>query len=183
MPIALLTRGVVTSALSLLVTAAAVGGCKGGAMPASNSVQPPGGTAPPPAGAEPAAHLSATNVVPYDTTGEPALDPATITPSMIAQGRRIYAGRGSGGASCFSCHGLNAEGTKSGPRLAHADWIDADGSYGSIVRVIVNGVPHPRAFSNPMPQLGAAVLSYDQVKAVAAYVYSLNRSKPRAVAH
>jgi len=137
---------------------------------------PPSRTAGPPLGETPTAQMSPTNVVPYDTAGEAAASTADITPAVIAEGKRIFLGHGPGASSCAVCHGENGEGTKAGPRLVKADWIDADGSYGSIIRVVINGVPHPRAYPNPMPAYGgAAAMSFDQVKAVAAYVYSLNK--------
>jgi mono/diheme cytochrome c family protein len=129
-----------------------------------------------PSNPETHATLSAANVPSYDTAGEAAMSASAITPALIAQGRTIYSGHGAGSASCFSCHGANAEGTKAGPHLRRADWIDADGSYGSIVRLIINGVPHPRAFPNPMPAYGGGVMTFEEVKAVGAYVYSLNHA-------
>jgi len=129
-----------------------------------------------PSNPETHATLSAANVPSYDTAGEAAMSVAAITPALIAQGRTIYSGHGAGSASCFSCHGANAEGTSAGPHLRRADWIDADGSYGSIVRLIINGVPHPRAFPNTMPAYGGGVMTFEEVKAVGAYVYSLNHA-------
>jgi mono/diheme cytochrome c family protein len=38
---------------------------------------------------------------------------------------------------------------------------------------VTNGVPQPKEHPAPMPPKGGAQLSDDQVKAVAAYVYSL----------
>jgi|GEM_PF-2764089 mono/diheme cytochrome c family protein len=142
----------------------------------TKSPPPANGFAGAPSNPETHATLSAANVPSYDTAGEAAMSVSAITPALIAQGRTIYSGHGAGSASCFSCHGANAEGTTAGPHLRRADWIDADGSYGSIVRLIINGVPHPRAFPNPMPAYGGGVMTFEEVKAVAAYVYSLNHA-------
>jgi mono/diheme cytochrome c family protein len=40
--------------------------------------------------------------------------------------------------------------------------------------VVRNGVPQPKQFPAPMPAMGGAPLSDEQVRAVAAYVYSIS---------
>jgi mono/diheme cytochrome c family protein len=59
------------------------------------------------------------------------------------------------------------------PDLTDAQWLNVDGSYGSIAGLVRSGVPKPKEHSAPMPALGGAPLSGAQVCAVAAYVYSL----------
>jgi hypothetical protein len=76
---------------------------------------------------------------------------------------------------------MQGVGTRNGPTLADSAWLQIDGSYTEIVRIITEGVPmarikdsthtlemHPRGgLQNP--------LSDDQIRAVAAYVFSLRR--------
>ncbi|HEX9106696.1 MAG TPA: cytochrome c [Longimicrobiales bacterium] len=92
-----------------------------------------------------------------------------IAPPLVAEGRKIFGG----GGNCYACHGNNATGTPMAPTLhAHA-WLDADGSYASIVQLVTNGVATPKAHPAPMPPKGGSQLTGQQVCAVAAYVYSL----------
>lgn len=100
--------------------------------------------------------------------------PAAVTPAAIAQGDSIYHGKG----NCYACHGANAEGTV-GPNLTDAEWIHSDGSYDAVVKQITTGVTAAESKSKvPMPPKGGAQITDDEVKAVAAYVYSLSHKKP-----
>jgi mono/diheme cytochrome c family protein len=114
---------------------------------------------------------------PAATGGAPgggAAGAANITPAMIAEGDSIFHGKKAGGL-CFSCHGPDGGGTATGPNLTDNEWLDADnGSYDAIVQTITTGVPTPKKYPAPMPPMGGAPLSPDQVRAVAAYVYSLS---------
>jgi hypothetical protein len=48
--------------------------------------------------------------------------------------------------------------------------LDSDGSLSGITRSIGDGVPKPKNYSVPMPPLGGAPLSDEELAAVAAYV-------------
>jgi cytochrome c5 len=62
-----------------------------------------------------------------------------------------------------------------GPNLTDAEWIHSKGSYDEIVAQIDHGVPKAESKSGiEMPPKGGATLSDDDVKAIAAYVYSLS---------
>jgi mono/diheme cytochrome c family protein len=50
----------------------------------------------------------------------------------------------------------------------------SDGSYAGIKKTITDGVPQPKQYRSPMPAMGGAQLTPEQVSAVAAYVYSLS---------
>ena len=116
----------------------------------------PGASIPPPAPAAPGA-------------GEPSTDP-----QMIAQGQSIFRGQAAGG-TCFTCHGPDAKGTQLAPDLTDAQWLNADGTYASIVTTITTGVSKPKQYASVMPPMGGAQLTPEHVRAVAAYVYSLSR--------
>jgi mono/diheme cytochrome c family protein len=60
------------------------------------------------------------------------------------------------------------------PDLTDSQWLNGDGSYQFLVNTITNGVPQPKQHPAPMPPKGGAPLTDDQVKAVAAYEYSLS---------
>jgi mono/diheme cytochrome c family protein len=94
-------------------------------------------------------------------------------PKLIALGDSVYHGQ-AGGGTCFACHGQDGQGSAVGADLTEADWLHSDGSYEAIVKTIQAGVPKPPKAPAPMPPMGGASLTPDQVKAVAAYVYSLS---------
>jgi mono/diheme cytochrome c family protein len=94
---------------------------------------------------------------------------ASYSPEMVAKGDALFHGT----ANCYACHGSKAEGLV-GPNLTDAEWIHSKGSYDDIVAQIKHGVPKEESKSGiVMPPKGGADLSDDDVKAVAAYVYSL----------
>jgi mono/diheme cytochrome c family protein len=103
-----------------------------------------------------------------------AQTPAAVTPAAITLGDSLFHTKG----NCYACHGANAQGTV-GPNLTDAEWIHSDGSYEAIVKQIIDGVTAEQSKSKiPMPPKGGSTISDDEVKAVAAYVYSLSHKKP-----
>jgi mono/diheme cytochrome c family protein len=97
--------------------------------------------------------------------------PAGVTPEMVAEGNTLFHGAG----ICLTCHGQNGTGvTGLGPALGDAEWLHSDGSYEAIVNQIMNGVTATESKTGvAMPAKGGSAITDDQVKAVAAYVYSL----------
>jgi len=93
---------------------------------------------------------------------------------MVAMGERIYRGQVAG-AACTGCHGNNGTGTPLGPDLSDTKWLWSDGSYTGIARTITTGVSEPKEYRSPMPPMGGAQLTPEQVSAVAAYVWGLSR--------
>jgi glucose/arabinose dehydrogenase/mono/diheme cytochrome c family protein len=143
--------------------AAKITPCPSATAPAGNPVdvatQPPEGTHPD-AGAATMSNLPV---------------PSGATQEMVALGGRIYHGQ-VGGAACTGCHGDSAEGTTLAPALTgkNKKWLWSDGSYAGIAKTITEGVPQPKEFRSPMPPMGGAQLTPDQVSALAAYTWSLN---------
>jgi mono/diheme cytochrome c family protein len=106
-------------------------------------------------------------------TAEPAVAvalPAGVTQAMFDAGQELFQGAG----NCFSCHGSNAEGGALGPNLRDGEWLHIDGSMDALAQVIVEGVPQPAQFPAPMPAMGGARLTDEQVQQIAAYIYTLN---------
>jgi cbb3-type cytochrome c oxidase subunit III len=104
----------------------------------------------------------------------PAADPER--PPVVAQdsvGKAIFTGKG----LCAACHGPDAKGTALAPDLTDGTWLHADGTVESIAQVVKAGVAAPKEHPAPMPPMGGASLSPDQVKAAAAYVHSLGGGK------
>ena len=99
--------------------------------------------------------------------------PDGVTAAAITQGDSIFHGKG----NCYACHGANAQGAV-GPNLTDAEWLHSDGSYDAIVKQITTGVPQAESKSGiAMPPKGGSTITDDEVKAVAAYVYSLSHKK------
>jgi mono/diheme cytochrome c family protein len=105
--------------------------------------------------------------------------PAGVTMANITMGDSIF---NTAGAPCQRCHGQKGVGGQNGPSLVAGPWLQSTGKYEEIVATITNGVPRTalkdqtRRF--PMnPRGGPMNLNDDQVKAVAAYVYSISRDR------
>jgi mono/diheme cytochrome c family protein len=110
---------------------------------------------------------SATPSAPAQSEAAPA---SAATPELVAQGDKVFHGSG----NCYACHGSNAQGSV-GPNLTDADWIHSKGTLEEIAALVTSGVPKEKSKSGiPMPPKGGATLSDEDVKAVAAYVYSLS---------
>ncbi|MGO9271263.1 MAG: c-type cytochrome [Terriglobia bacterium] len=144
------------------------GGAAGGATkftPCPSASAPAGDVvavaAKPPEGTHPNAGTSATFPVPEGATRE-----------MVALGDRIYHGQ-VGGATCTGCHGASGKGSPLGPDLTGKKWLWSDGSYAGIAKTITEGVMHPKQYRSPMPPMGGAQLTADQISALAAYVWGL----------
>lgn len=98
--------------------------------------------------------------------------PEGATREMVSLGRQIYRGQ-VGGAACTGCHGMSGQGSTLGPPLNGKKWLWSDGSFEGITKTINDGVSQPKNYRSPMPAKGGAQLTDEQVKAVAAYVWSL----------
>lgn len=116
----------------------------------------------------------------HDTTAA-ATPPAQTSPAgpassgqMVALGDSIFHGQAAGGI-CYTCHGPDAKGTQLGPNLTDAEWLNGDGSQEFIVTTVRNGVPTPKKYPGMMSPMGQT-LTPDQVRAVAAYVFSLRQT-------
>ena len=92
---------------------------------------------------------------------------------MVELGDRIYHGQ-VGGAACTACHGEHGQGSPLGPDLTGKKWLWGDGSLEAIAKTITDGVPQPKQYRSPMPPMGGAELSPDQVRALAAYIWSIS---------
>lgn len=97
--------------------------------------------------------------------------PDGVTPAMVTAGETIYTGVG----ACMTCHGPEGAGTPIGPDLSAGEWLHGDGSFDFLVGIVTSGVMEPKQFPIPMLPKGGTQISDDDVKAVAAYVWTLSR--------
>jgi len=144
-----------------------------GAEPANSPVTPCYG-----AGAAPAVATAATAAPPegvHPNAGATAQLPVPpgATAAAVALGSQVFHGQ-AGGAACTGCHGSDGSGSPLGPSLSEKTFNWSDGSYTGIAKVIKDGVPQPKNFRDPMPPMGGAQLTPEQVNAVAAYVWGLS---------
>ena len=180
-----------------LVAAAGLLACGGDKAPAGGDASPaPGDVQPaPPAATDSTAAPAAADspsaapaAGPTDTGAQaekPAKAHAPTTgggggdAALIALGDSIFHGQAAGG-TCYACHGQDAKGSAVGPNLTDAEWLHSDGSLAAITKTIQTGVPTPKKAPAPMPPMGGASLSPDQVRAAAAYVHSLSKGGGKA---
>lgn len=121
-----------------------------------------------PAAAQTGAANSATPATPPTNSEAPA--GAAVSP-LIAQGDAVFHGPG----NCYACHGSKGEGLV-GPSLTDSEWIHSKGTLADIEAQILNGVTKEESKSGiPMPPKGGSTISDEDVKALAAYVYSLSK--------
>jgi mono/diheme cytochrome c family protein len=144
----------------VLVTAAAAVACSSGGSTASSAPSPASGPAASTAASRPSNAL-----------------PSNVTPAMIAMGDSIFHARG-----CRNCHGADAKGTARGPDLTDATMLQVNGTFDDFVRIITDGVPataiKDASHTSPMPARGGgrpAPLTDDQIRAVAAYAFTLKK--------
>lgn len=98
--------------------------------------------------------------------------PAGVTSKMVSEGAKIFRGPG----LCVACHGPEGKGVPGlGADLTTGRWLHTDGSYEGIVDLVQKGTTSEGGVV--MPPKGGASLSEAQIRAVAAYVWSLSRGK------
>jgi mono/diheme cytochrome c family protein len=112
-------------------------------------------------------------VGPVHAQGAAASLPAGVTAAMVDRGKTIFTGAG----VCFACHGSDASGA-TGPNLSDTTWIHGHGKYEEIVAIITSGVPAKESKTGiMMPPRGGSAINDEDLRAVAAYVWSLSRAK------
>lgn len=96
--------------------------------------------------------------------------PAGVTDSAIVWGKALF----HGSANCAACHGVEGSGTSDGPALTGALWLHGPGTYEWLADQIRRGIPAHGSLSGlAMPMRGWSMMNDDDVRAVAAYVWSI----------
>ncbi len=99
--------------------------------------------------------------------------PEGVTMEMVNQGKEVYAGAG----LCYVCHGAEGQGMPGlGANLTDDEWTHGDGSFDALVETVMNGVDSGASTTGTaMPAKGGSGISDEQVREVAAYVWTLSR--------
>lgn len=93
-----------------------------------------------------------------------------VTQEQFDQGRQLFSGQG----GCQVCHGPEAQGTQLAPDLTDTEWLNiTDPSLETVDQLIRTGVAEPKEHPAPMPPMGGANLSDEQVRALSGYVLSI----------
>lgn len=150
--------------LGTLILALALAACGGGDGGEQDDAAATGGEQPSTTAQD------AGNTAPQQQAGNP---PEGATAADVSAGQQIFTSTG----NCYTCHGPDGRGTQLAPNLTDSEWINIDGSFASIQELVKTGVPQPKQHPAPMPAMGGATLSDDQVRQVAAYVWSLGGGK------
>ena len=102
---------------------------------------------------------------------DPAILPEGVTVEMVTEGQSIFHAAG----ICYTCHTQGGQGGPLAPDLTDDLWLNVDGEYESIVELVNTGVPQPVEHPGQMQPRAGMPLTDDQVRAVAAYVFTLSR--------
>ena len=102
--------------------------------------------------------------------------PHGVTAEMIATGDTIFNTK-----SCQKCHNHGGVGGTRGPNLTDKTWVHIDGSYDAIVRLVTTGFTKEEQkdsrYEFTMNPRGGSKLTDEQIRAVAAYVWSLSHAR------
>ncbi|HWV58680.1 MAG TPA: c-type cytochrome [Longimicrobiales bacterium] len=154
---------------ALALVAAGLYGCSGEQTPQPQQQQ----QAPTVQETAPPASTPATPEAPADQQAPAAGSQEGVSQELIAQGQQVFTT-----TTCFTCHGPTGTGTALAPNLTAGEWLNTEeGTLEQIQQVVRNGVAQPKQFPAPMPPMGGAQLTDQQIEAVSAYVYSISRSK------
>jgi mono/diheme cytochrome c family protein len=97
--------------------------------------------------------------------------PAGVTEAMVAEGKTIFEGAG----LCSSCHQVDGTGGPLAPNLTDDEWLNITSrNYDEMVALVTSGVATPKQFPGAMPAKGGSAITDEQVRSVAAYVYTLS---------
>ncbi len=98
--------------------------------------------------------------------------PKGVTAAMVAQGKELYESTG----LCMACHGMDGKGG-TGPDLTDQVVLHPDGSVDSMTVQLIRGISESEAKTGiPMPPRAGTGLGDDELRTVAAYVWTLSRS-------
>ncbi|MFV1987192.1 MAG: c-type cytochrome [Gemmatimonadota bacterium] len=99
--------------------------------------------------------------------------PEGVDVALVEYGAEIFHGSG----NCYICHGPDGRGVRGvGANLTDEEWWHSEGAHQDIMRTIMSGVAQADARNDwgaIMPARGGSTISDEEVRAAAAYVWSL----------
>lgn len=99
--------------------------------------------------------------------------PSGVERSVAEEGRELYR------KTCIVCHGEQGGGTLLGPSLTDGQWLGGrTGTLDEIAALVRDGAAASDSFPVPMHPRGDGTLTDGQLRAVAAYTYSIARREP-----
>lgn len=105
--------------------------------------------------------------------------PDGMSLELVAAGAEVFHGKG----SCHVCHGPEGTGARGvGADLTDLEWWHSDGSWEAIIAQVRRGVPQEEArneWGAIMPPRGGSPIDDQEVRAVAAYVWTLRHLPPQ----
>ncbi len=109
--------------------------------------------------------------VPATDARAPQALPDGVTEAMVEEGRTLFASD----ALCFTCHATGEGVPNLGPDLTDDTWLNIEDptSYDQFVELINTGVPQPKEHMIPMVPRAGSPINDEQVRAVAAFVWTL----------
>lgn len=115
--------------------------------------------------------LAMAAAVPATDAGIPQALPDGVTAEMVEEGRALFANE----ALCHTCHATGEGVPNLGPNLTDDTWLNIEDptSYDQFVELINTGVPMPKEHMIPMAPKGSSQINDEQVRAVAAFVWTL----------
>src|SRR5262245_1432953 len=97
--------------------------------------------------------------------------PPGVTPEIVTRGKGLFNGSG----LCMACHGPTGKGM-TGPDLTDSTLLHYDGSYEALIKVVTTGVDEKESKTGQiMPAKGGSAMTDEDVRAVAAYVWTLRK--------
>lgn len=107
---------------------------------------------------------------------EPESTAIPVTAEVLERGSKAYQT-----GMCFKCHRDDGTGGPRAPNLTDSDWLHCDGSIDGIRQVLIDGVSRDQLKDSDRPHAmnpATNLIADDgQIAALAAYVYSLSRSR------
>lgn len=110
-------------------------------------------------------------LIPEATHAQDRSLPEGVDAQRVAEGERLFRSEG----LCFACHAPDGSGVPgAGADLTDDEWLHLSPEVGAIADLIRRGVPPGEAKGNAiMPPKGGSQLTDDQIRSVAAYVWTL----------
>ncbi len=106
-----------------------------------------------------------------ETEEVPVEEAPIVNYDLITDAARLENGAAVYATNCFACHGANGEGGI-GPNMTDNFWINGDGSFNTIVKTVLDGVPVKGMIA------WKPVLKEEDILDVSSHIYNLRGTNP-----